>query len=319
MGERTDMARLVVLSVIVLAGLSAVAGAAGNDPTTGQYFGSSDARLSTAIELAGPTKSLASLAQLLSARGQLQATVDREVEDDQIRIYLKRGSLRTVMWGLQELLNYRWESQTPAQQPDSPRNYSLKRDVREQKYEQRLLRRSLEESFAPLLALARYTSRSAEQWEAIKAEEGDRVPEDPLLRRGNLRSLASPGGHAALKLLTTLSPSQRESLVAEERLFLPWPAMTGQQHTLAEAIVSDPRKFGNGYGPHADALPPDKTARNVASSLELLHQLGLALTIRSNPTTGVIWAYCAGDPWNEDGLLEESSQRQELLPGRGRP
>jgi hypothetical protein len=234
------------------------------------------------------------------------------VGGERLSVYVRRRSRASLQRDLQILLNYDWIPDT-----DRPpvQRYTLVPSERLRQYEADLRQKTLERGATRLYELTRYLSTSQEDYEALAAQlqQQNREPADPMLR-DNLFYLSRYGPRLGLRLLTTLAPEQRLTLLDEGQLMLLPGEMTPEQQALTHDLGLSIGEFRKRIQ-HAQA---NEKPEDIAA---LADQIGIVLRVPQHPITGTAQSldYGLGEGGMVCASLENQAPLPDLLPVRGNP
>jgi hypothetical protein len=253
------------------------------------------------------------LEKLLAELGHqtgLKLTAGQEVRWDQVSLHVQRRPAAQVMTELAELLDHFWER-------GSGDRRTLRQDTRSRAYEEGLRRQRFERAADALLNYAALANRPPEYYARLKEALQGKEPPDRRLQGMVMDILSSPGSHAGLRLLGTLSREQLLALVSAAELdyYLPWREMSPVQRELAlqvaDEIAAPPPK------PTMMPLPPLPRAR------QWVQKMGLVLNVHlfdGTPYPHSYWVRIANPPLTCGYDISSPPAKPEgAAAARGRP
>lgn len=288
----------------IVGAVLAVSAATSQQPVTQP---AADGESGAPVTLEREAVTLEELLAALSKQADLKLSAGRGIRWDQVTLRVKRRSARRVMAELAELLNCTWEREE--------RQHVLNMGTRARAFEENLRRRWFGGAVDELLDYAALAKRPPEYYLRLKEAVDRKQWLDPRLRQGvAMTVLTTPGQHATLQLLLTLSRDQLLSLISEQQYYLRWEEMNPIQRELALQIANYMETNGYLSRPSESILPG---ARQWVQEMGLVLQ-NSARTRSPHPSRYEVYI---GRASVEGGayITSRSASPQGLVETRGNP
>lgn len=313
--------RLIVVALVAILGCSVIIGGiAAQTPITSQLAGVplSDATLdlrTSQMPVADFLRSVSSKATLNSAT-PVKLSADNDAAIERISVFTKQMPVQDVLANVATLYGWDWSS-------DNKDVLTLGPSTKRKRWEQRRSDAMVSNAFVPVLEKLRaeVETRAARERGAKAAFQAAKDPEQTNLREREYRWLKAET--AASRFCATLTRLQKQQLLEQEQVDVPWSQLTPLQRDLSIAVVM-PYQFGRSNfsdsGKGWDEAPTKEERERYANELvSRLTRTGVTLSITLEPVTGVVLGLRVAGHTSVPDTAGLGKFEETLPPVRGNP